>query len=73
MNEREFLLAMEEIVSAPSNTLKLDDAIQDITGFDSMSYIGIILYAESHGVTVGLEELVEVKNLTEMFKLISHE
>lgn len=71
MRENDFLNCVENLLEAKPGTLALSDRLENIEGFDSMTMIGIITWAEANGLAISLEELADIHDLNDIFLLLN--
>lgn len=70
MTETEFLAGVENLVEAKSGSLQLNDAIEDIENFDSMTVLGLISLAESEGLSFSMEDFGNVTSLADIYAIL---
>jgi acyl carrier protein len=72
MKKSEFLILLDEIVEAPPGTLRGDEILADVEGWDSLALVSFIAVVNQHfGVTPSAEKLQKCKTLPELIGLVS--
>ena len=71
MTKTEFLACVENLVDAKPGSLHLNDTIEDIENFDSMTVLGLISFAESEGLSFSMEDFGDVASLADIYAIMA--
>lgn len=71
MTEKDFLTCVEELVEAPAGKLSMNSVITEIEGFDSITLIGLVSFADTHGIAVTPDAFFNITTLNDIFKEIN--
>lgn len=71
MNRQEFLNSLEEILELDTNTLKGDEALQDLEQWDSLAFLSVIAMADEHfNIVIQGDKLEKVKTVEDLVDLV---
>ena len=71
MTRRDFLAEIEKIVEAKAGTLKGDEPLSSVQGWDSMATMGFIAMCDSRlGIIVSPQKLAECRTLGDLTRLV---
>lgn len=74
MNKSDFLKQMDEILDLPSGTVKGNEALAEIEGWDSLAVVGFIAVVNQHfGTTLAAKNVQGAKTLPELLSLIPND
>lgn len=59
---------IEEILKVPAGTITEDTMIEDVEQWDSLAHVMIIGQLEELGVSIPLEEAIELKGMRELLE-----
>lgn len=72
MNTNDFLMLLDEIVEAESGTIKSDDTLADIDGWDSMAVLGFIaMLDEKLGLIMAPEKIAAAVTVMDLIDLVN--
>ncbi len=67
MTDEEFLKGFAEVVAVDEGSLKLDTPLASLEGWDSVAYLGAMIFVEENmGVTLTPEMLLNVKTASDI-------
>ena len=66
--KEKIILLIEDILKVPSGTITEDTIIEDVEQWDSLAHVMIIGQLEGLGVSIDLEEAVEITSVKEILK-----
>lgn len=73
MNRQEFLTAVEELIEMESGTLKGDEVLYSLDGWDSLAVISFIaLVDESLGMIIEGDKLADATTMAELIAMVEH-
>lgn len=71
MNAERFLALMEQTLDLPAQTIRLDDRLQDLEGWDSMGALGLIATVDEQcGVVLDGGDLAECRTARDLFQRV---
>lgn len=69
MTQAEFLEQLDELVELPAGTLKGDEKLEDLEGWNSMSMVGFIALADSNGAKVAARQIASCETVSELMAM----
>lgn len=73
MNRQEFLRAIEELIDMDPGTLKGDEVLDSLGGWDSLAVISFIaLVDESLGMILEGDKLADASTMAELMAMVEH-
>jgi acyl carrier protein len=73
MNRQEFLSAVEELIEMDPGTLKGDEVLDSLEGWDSLAVITFIaLVDESLGMILEGDKLADTTTMAELMAMVEH-
>lgn len=68
MDEKEFLVKMEEIMDLDEDMLTMDSLLEDIDEWDSLSVLGLTVYAKKTlGIELGTSVIISFKTVRDIY------
>lgn len=74
MNKSKFLAALHELFEADAGTIQDDSVLQQIPGWNSLTFIGLIaMIDEEFGVTVAPASILNCKTVADLMAAVEAE
>jgi acyl carrier protein len=74
MKQRDFLKHIDEVLDVPSGTVRGDEALSEIEGWDSLAVVGFIAVVNQHlGVTLSAKSVQQATTMPALLALIPQE
>lgn len=71
MTEKDFLDCVAELVEAAPEKISMSCVITEIENFDSITFLGLISFADTQGITVSPDDFLNVTTLQDVFEKIN--
>jgi len=72
MTKADFITLLEELIEAESNTLKGDELLEEVEGWDSLAIVNLIaLVDEDFGIILPAKEIQERETINDLFDLFN--
>ena len=74
MDGREFLSLLEDLFEVERDAIDLDTPLQDIPGWDSLTFVGLIARIDDEfGVTLGPQSVLRCRTIADLLDHVEEE